>query len=160
MSERSFSLQPNERVVFELPQVIVTTERLMANFSRSGSRGHDEALLGDLATPQQKNGGQRSRMHEGVRFSGAGLGLLAIEIVLESSMDIDGRIAALLFAGGAIVALVGFYFVLGTLAGVKPNTTVMFSRLDHKDIIVAFPGWNNPDAEELTRQVARAKRGL
>ncbi|HAL46748.1 MAG: hypothetical protein FI707_14170 [SAR202 cluster bacterium] len=160
MSERSFSLQPNERVVFESPDVVVTSKRLMANFNRSGSDGHDEALLGDLATPQQKNGGQRSRMHEGVRFSVAGAGLLAIEIFLESSFGIDERIAAVLFAAGAIVALVGLYFVGGTLAGVKPNTTVMFPRLDEKDIIVAFPGWDNSDAEELTKQVARAKRGL
>ena len=160
MNERSFSLESDERVVFEMPEVVVTNRRLLANFGRLGSGDHDAAFLSDMASPQKKNGGQRSRMHEGIRFFGLGGGLLVIEIFLESSVGIDMRIATGMFGIGSIGFLVGVYFILTSLTNAKPNTTLMFPILDDKDIIVAFPGWDNTDADEVMLQFARAKRGL
>jgi hypothetical protein len=49
---------------------------------------------------------------------------------------------------------------LTSLTNAKPNTTLMFPILDDKDIIVAFPGWDNTVADEVMLQFTRAKRGL
>ncbi len=88
---------------------------------------------------------------------GGGLVLLVIGTLARGASEI---VEAILFVVGAIAFLVGLYFVSSSVIRVKPHTVVMFQTILSEDVIVSFPGWDNPDAEKLTRVFVRAKRTL
>ena len=159
MAERNYRLLPREEVMYEGPGVVLTSHRLMANFGLSADGSFDEALLTDIAPPKKYNGGKYSNTYSGSRLVAAGAGMLVVEFLLESSVGLHRTIAAVLFLVGTIVGIAGLYLIIGGLFQVKPNTTLVFPTLDSGEIIVAFKGWDSPDAEELTREFARAKRG-
>jgi hypothetical protein len=146
--------------MFEGPSVVLTSHRLMANFGRGDDGAFDEAPLADIAPPRKYNGGKHSHKSGGARLLLAGAAVLGIEVLLESVVGLAGAIAAVLFLVGNLGVLVGLYYIIGGLFQVKPNTTLVFPKVDGGQIIVPFAGWDSPDAEELTRQFARAKRGF
>jgi hypothetical protein len=37
---------------------------------------------------------------------------------------------------------------------------MIFPMADGEEVVVRFPDWDNPEADELTRQFARAKRAI
>ena len=146
-------------MVFQGRNVVLTNHRLLAKLGRYATGDHDEALLRDIAPPEKFNGGKQGRMREGTRLFGVGLALIVVEAILESSV-LNDKVATVLFALSGLLLVVGVYFVAGSVFQVKPNTTVVFPVHEGKNIIIPFPEWDNSDAEDLTRQFARAKRGL
>ena len=64
----------------------------------------------------------------------------------------------ILFTIGSIVALIGLYILVSDFFRNKPHTTVIFQVRDAKEILVAFPGQEHPDADRLVRRFVRAKR--
>lgn len=160
MSERSYRLLPQEDVMYEGPSVTLTNHRLMANIGRSDDGSFDEALLTDIAAPQKYNGGKYTNKGSGARILVAGAVVLVFEFLFETAVGLNVVIALLLFLAGAVGATVGLYLIVGGLFQVKPSTTLVFPKTDGGQIIVPFTDWDSPDAEELTRQFARAKRGF
>lgn len=160
MAERRYRLLPQEEVMYEGPSAVLTNHRLMANFGRSGDGSCEEALLTDIAPPKKYNGGKYSHKYGGARLLVAGGVVLGVEFLLEETVGLIETIAAILFMVGALGVIVGLYYIIVGLLQVKPNTTLVFPKMDGGEIIVPFSDWDNPDAEELTRQFARAKRGF
>ena len=159
MAERGYRLLPQEEVMYEGPGVVLTSHRLMTNFGRSGDGSFDETPLTDIAPPEKYNGGKYPGKYPGGRLLVAGAVVLGVGILLDAAVELNETIAAGLFLVGALGVGVGLYVIIGERFGVKPNTTVVFPKMDGGKIIVAFKDWDSPDAEELTRQFARAKRG-
>ena len=153
-------LNPDEEIIYEGPSAVLTNRRLMANFGPSADGGFDEALLTDIAPPKKQNGGKYSNKQLGVKLLVAGAVVLVVEILLERAAGLDPRIEALVFLAGTLATTVGLYIIIGGLFQVKPNTTLVFPKVDGGHIVVPFRDWDSPDAEELRRQFARAKRGF
>lgn len=163
MSERSYRLpplHPDEEIMYEGPTAVLTSHRLMANFGRKGDGSFEEAPLTDIGVPKKYNGGKDSQRYSGTRLLGIGAVVLVVEFLIESAFELNDKIAALLFLVGTLVVTAGMYLIIGGMFQVKPNTTLVFPKLGGGQIVVPFVDWDNPDAEELTRQFARAKRGF
>ncbi len=155
MDQTKIRLHSGEEVLFDKGPAILTNQRLVAE-----ALGADEAVetpLGDLASFRQVNGGQESRATQGFQAIGGGVALLVIGTFARGASEF---IEAILFIVGALALLFGLYFVLSSVLRVKPHTLVQFQTILSEDVIVSFAGWDNPDAEELTRAFVRAKRGL
>ena len=155
MDQTKIRLHSGEKVLFDKGPAILTNQRLV-----SEALGADEPVetpLGDLASFRQVNGGQESRVRQGSQAIGGGVALLIIGSLAAGAPEL---IEAILFVIGALAFLFGTYFVLSSAIRVKPHTVVHFQTSAFKDVILSFPGWDNPDAEELTRVFARAKRAL
>ena len=155
MDQTKIRLHSGEKVLFDKGPAILTNQRLV-----SEALGADEPVetpLGDLASFRQVNGGQESRVRQGSQAIGGGVALLIIASIAAGA---PAAIEAILFVIGALAFLFGTYFVLSSAIRVKPHTVVHFQTSAFKDVILSFPGWDNPDAEELTRVFARAKRAL
>ncbi len=160
MENRDYDLLPDEQVMYEGPGVAVTSHRLMANFGRPDEGSFDESPLSDVASPKKYNVGKQSRRDIGIRLLIAGAIVLAFEVTLENAVAVNDKLAALLFLVGAVGASVGLYMIIGGMYQIRPNTTMVFPKSDGGEIVVRFTDWDSPHADELTRQFARAKRGL
>lgn len=155
MDQTEIRLHSGEEVLFDKGPAVLTNLRLVAN--ALGADGPVETPLGDLASFRQVNGGQESRVREGSQAIGAGVVLLVIGTLARGASEL---VEALLFVVGALALLIGTYFVLSSALRVKPHTVVLFQTILSEDVVVSFPGWDNSDAEELTRVFVRAKRAL
>ena len=155
MDQTKIRLHSGENVLFDKGPVILTDQRLVAE--ALGAEGPVETPLGDLASFRQVNGGQESRARQGSQAIGVGVPLLVIGTLARGASEL---IEAFLFVIGALALLFGVYFVLSSALRVKPHTVVLFQTIVSEDVIVSFPGWDNPDAEELTRVFVRAKRAF
>ena len=155
MDQTKITLHSGEKVLFEKGPAILTDQRLVAE--PFGSDGLVETPLADLASFRQVNGGQQSRVREGSQAIGVGVVVLIIGTLAGGASDL---IEAIMFFTGALALLLGLYFVLSSAMRIKPHTLVQFQTIVSHDVIVPFPGWDNPDAEELTRAFVRAKRAL
>ena len=152
---RRIQLLRDEKVLFDKGPAILTDQRLVVE--ALGADGPVETPLGDLASFRQVNGGQESRARQGSQAIGVGVALLVIGTLARGASEL---IEAVLFVIGALALLFGIYFVLSSAIRVKPHTVVMFQTIVSGDVIVSFPGWDSPDAEELTRVFVRAKRAF
>ena len=155
MDQTKISLQSGERVLFDEGPAILTNHRLVAEVL--GADGPVETPLRDLVSSRQVNGGQESRVRQGSQAIGGGVALLVIATLARGASEL---IETILFLIGALALLFGSYLVLSSVIRVKPQTVVHFQTSALEDVIVSFPGWDNPDAEELTRVFVRAKRAL
>ncbi len=155
MDQTKIRLHSGEEVLFDKGPATLTTQRLVADVL--GAEGPIETPLRDLASFRQVNGGQESRARQGSQAIGAGVALLVIGSLARGASEL---IEAILFVIGALAFLIGIYFVSSSVIRVKPHTVVLFQTILSEDVIVSFPGWDNPDAEELTRLFLRAKRAL
>lgn len=160
MSERSYRLLPQEEIIYEGPSVVLTSQRLMANLGASNDGSFDEALLTDLGAPKKYNGGKYGHMSRGVGLLAAGAAVLAVEILIYTAVGLSDTIEAALFLVGSLGVAVGLYLIIGAVFQVKPNTTVVFPKMGGGQIVVPFTDWDSPEAEELSRQFAKAKRGF
>lgn len=160
MTDHNFALLPEERVMFERPHVVVTDRRLLATNGISKSNTQVEISLREVGAPKKYNGGQKNRLALGARLFGSGATVLVLEILAVSTVGINQYIEAAMFVGGMLAAIVGLYFMLASLVQVRPNTTVVFPVAEGDQIVVPFPEWDSPEADELTRQFRRAKRSL
>ena len=89
-----------------------------------------------------------------------GLAIIVAEVLIQMQFGLNQQIEAGLFLAGSLAAVIGLYLVLNSLFRPAPNTTIIFPVLQGDDIIVSYPEWDNPEAEELVRRFARAKRGI
>jgi hypothetical protein len=155
MDQTKIRLHSGEKVLFDKGPAILTDQRLVAE--ALGAEGPVETALGDLASFRQVNGGQESRARQGSQAIGGGATLLVVGTLARGASEL---FEAILFVIGALALLIGVYFVLSSALRVKPHTLIQFQTILTEDVIVSFPGWDNPDAEELVRAFVRAKRAL
>ena len=155
MDQTKIRLHSGEKVLFDKGPAVLTDQRLVTE--TVGADRPVETPLEDLASFRQVNGGLESRAREGSQAIGVGLVLLVIGTLARGASEL---IEAILFVIGALAFLLGIYFVSSSAIRVKPHTLLLFQTILSEDVVVTFPGWDNPDAEELTRVFVRAKRAL
>ena len=161
VDEGALRLEDGEDVLFDDGQIAVTNKRLVGNFGRAKEGAFDEADLTDVGPPNKFNGGYHSRRPLAVRLLAAGVvGVAASAVFRQALIAVWFGLEPLVFLAGALAFTVGVYLLLNSLFRNRPNTTVIFSPLKGESIIASYPDWDNPQAEELTRHFARAKRGL
>ncbi len=166
MTTLRFELLEGERVILEKGPAVLTNKRLLANWRSVDGQGEqpgDQAFLKDIASFKKLSGGQESRVKPGLGWLGLGIAIILAEVIFTTVVDLipAGTLAeSILFLAGALALVVGLYMLQSSLFRTKPHTTVFFTVPGSPDIAVTFPGRNNPDADELTRQFVRAKRGL
>ena len=155
MERTRIRLQRDEEVLFEKGPAILTNRRLVAE-----AMGMDETVdmpLSNLASFKLMNTGQQSRLTRGIQATTAGVVTLIVSML---ARDAPPLLEGLLFVVGALALLLGVYYLLTTAVRLKPRTTVLFETSELTEVALSFPGWDNPDANELTRAFARTKRAL
>ncbi|MCY4652273.1 MAG: hypothetical protein OXC95_03825 [Dehalococcoidia bacterium] len=157
----SYELLQDEEIVLEDEQAVITNKRLIGNFGDADEGEFDAYELAAVGAPNKFNGGQYGRRAIGVRLLIGGAAIVAVSAVFRSIMFRVGFVAEpIIFVVGAVGSMVGLYMLLNDLFRPPPNTTVIFPVFDGKDIIVSYPDWDNPQAEEMVRSFARVKRGM
>ena len=154
----SIDLIADEEILFEDEQVVVTTQRLIGNFETADEGDFDEAGLRDVAAPKKFNGGYHSKRWIALRLLAAGIVVVLVGAWVESNIDLADLVDALIFVAGTVAAMVGLYMMVNSLFRRAPNTTVIFQVYGGPHVIASYPEWDNPQAEELVSQFARAKR--
>ena len=150
-----------EDVLFADDRIAVTARRVVGNFGVAKEGAFDEAELGVVGAPNRFNGGYQSRRPLAVRLLVGGLATVVAGAVFTDALRAIGyAVEPLVFLAGALTATVGLYLLLNSLFRNRPNTTVIFPLLEGGEIIASYPEWDNPQADELTRNFARAKRAL
>ena len=153
-------LLDNEEIRYQDDQIVVTNRRLVGNFDSTEVGRFSDIGLSEVGPPNKFNGGREGRKGAGLRLLATGLVLLVGEIYVQTTFGLNQRVEAAVFLLGALAATVGFYLVLNSMFRPAPNTTIIFPVLEGDDIIASYPEWDNPDAEQLVRSFARAKRGI
>ena len=154
----SIDLLADEEILFDDEQIVVTTQRLIGNFETADEGEFDEAELRDVAAPKKFNGGYHSRRSIALRLLVAGIVAVLVGAWTESYLDLGDIIDAVIFVAGTVAAMVGLYMLVNSLFRRPPNTTVIFQVYGGPHVVASYPEWDNPQAEELVRQFARAKR--
>ncbi len=153
-------LLSDEEIRFQDDQVIVTSRRLIGNLDSSPVGKYTGINLSEVGPPNKFNGGRYGRKGLGLRLMFGGLAIIVAEVLIQMQFGLNQQIEAGLFLAGSLAAVIGLYLVLNSLFRPAPNTTIIFPVLQGDDIIVSYPEWDNPEAEELVRRFARAKRGI
>ena len=152
-------LSENEEILFEGGTSVLTNQRLLANWKPgNNAKPDDEVFLKDIADFRKINGGQQSRIKDGLIIGAVGAVLTLIEILFSSSLS--DLLDTVLFLAGALGIVFGLYLVLRSFTRIKPHTTILFRVDGRRDIPVTFPGQNNPEADKLLRHYTRTKQGL
>lgn len=156
-----FELLQDEEIVLEDEQAVITNKRLIGNFGDASEGEFDAYELAEVGAPNKFNGGQYGRRATGVRLLIGGAAIVAAGAVFRSIIIQLGYLAEpLVFVVGSVGSMVGLYMLLNDLFRPSPNTTIIFPVFNGKDIIVSYPDWDNPQAEEMARSFARVKRGM
>ncbi len=151
-------LLDDEEILFEDEQIVVTTQRLIGNFETAEEGDFDEAALREVAAPKKFNGGYHSRRSIALRLLAAGIAAVLVGAWADTTLNFPDLIDGLIFVAGAVAAMVGLYMLVNSLFRRSPNTTVIFDVFGGPHVIASYPEWDNPQADELVRQFARAKR--
>ena len=158
MDAHRIDLLANEEIIFESGSAVLTNQRLLVNSEdAAGDETSDEAFLRDIVSFQKVTGGQESRAKPGAQVLAVGAVLLAAEAVLPALPE---RLGAVVFLLGGVAVVIGVYLLLSSAFRVRPRTTVLFLVRGTREMAVVFPGRDNPEADELTRLFARARRRL
>lgn len=165
LSSANVELLPGEQIVFEGGSGVLTNRRLLAHVKAKRDDGPDRfADLSDIVKYEKRNGGEESRMRQGLRFLAGGAVITAVGALgsgfLRELGGIFETVELLLFVVGMVGLLLGLYLVLKSLIRVPPNTTVFFRLTNGDDVPVTFPDRDNRQADELIRLYLRAKSGL
>ena len=160
MAAHYFELHQEETVMFERPHVVVTNRRLLVVRGMAKTKTDAMVLLGEVGAPTKLNGGQQSRVGAGAKLFGGGAAIFILQIFFEQISNVSDRVDLILLVTAFMALLVGGYFLIGSFLGAKPNPLMIFPMADGEEIVVRFPDWDNPEADELTRQFARAKRAI
>lgn len=157
-----FELLQDEEIVLEDEQAVITNKRMIGNFGDASEGEFDAYELTEVGAPNKFNGGQYGRRSIGVKLLIGGAAVVLAGIVLDQYLisDLNVQVNGLIFMVGSVGSMVGLYMLLNDLFRPPPNTTVIFPVFDGKDIIVSYPDWDNPQAEEMVRSFARVKRGM
>ena len=154
------NLRGEEEILSEAEWAVLTNKRLVAALNRKNRAViTDEADLSDIVSYKKSNGGQESRMQPGLMFLGGGAVITVLQVFLASLLP-SQLVETLLFLCGAAGILLGFYLIIGSVMRIKPFTVVVFTVVGARDIPVHFPGRDHPEADRMTNQFTRAKRGI
>ncbi len=164
-SSANVEFLPGEQIVFEGGSGILTNRRLLARVKAKTSDGPDRLVdLSDIVKHEKRNGGEESRMVQGLKLLAGGAAITAAGALgsgfLRELGGIFETVELLLFVVGMVGLLLGLYLVLKSLIRVPPNTTVFFRLTNGDDVPVTFPERDNRQADELIRLYLRAKSGL
>ena len=155
-TKRQFELLEDEEVLLENGPAVLTNQRLLANWRESkGQEIWDEARLKEVANVRTVNGGVESRIQRGLAAGAIGIVLILSEAVVR---NVSTTLGAVVFMVGALMFAYGLHVLIRSFLRQRPHTTLLFSVPGAKDIPVSFLGRDNPDAEELNRAFARARR--
>ena len=159
--QRQIELLEDEEIRFQDDQIVVTNRRIIGNLDDSPVGKFSGLSLSEVGPPNKFNGGRHGRKGLGIRLIAIGAAMTLLTILFyEQLRGIHSSLEAGVFLVGALGVTVGIYLFLNSLFRPSPNTTVIFPVLEGDDIIASYPEWDNPDAEELVRRFARAKRGI
>ena len=157
-------LAEGEEVLFELDHVVLTSLRLMADWS--SGRAKSVVALKDIDGVRRLEGGQESRLGSGIKILGVGAVLMATQLFVErfvitaianSALNI---LNVIFFVIAAVGLGVGLHVIITSLVRVKPHTSLLFVRFKHKDILVSFSGHQNENAEKLRAAFNRQQRAI
>ena len=152
-------LAEDEEIIFESETNVLTNQRLFANWkSGTNAKPGDEAFLKDITDFRKITGGQVSRSKEGLIIGAVGVVFALVETFFGTSFP--ELIETIVFMIGALGIVIGLYLILRNFARMKPHTTIFFGVNGRTDMLVSFPGRDNPDADELIRHYSRTRRGL
>ena len=160
MNADKVELLKNEKILFVRENVVLTSQRVLANWHKKGGESPaNVAFIKDVATVRKLTGGKDRSIKSGLQLLVAGAVLVAMEIAFTYAdvLPAGGVADVILFLAGAVTFLTAVYILIGALLGPKPHTTLLFVFFKSRDIGVSFPGYANPDAEELARLFERAK---
>ena len=165
LSSENVELPPDEQIVFEGGGGILTNRRLLARVKARPDQEPDRVVdLTDIVKHEKRNGGEESRMGQGLKLLAGGAVVTAAGALgsgfLRGLGGIFETVELLLFVVGMVGLLLGLYLVLKSLIRVQPNTTIFFRLTNGDDVPVTFPGRDNPQADELIRRYLRVKSGL
>lgn len=158
LAVEQLNLNEGESVVFDSPKAVLTNLRLVAAPSKHVPETA-EVLLKDIASFQRITGGTQSRLRMGLYLLGAGVAINVASVVLQAG-SVPTIIDILMFLAGMTALIAGMYLTLHSVLRVRPHTTILFLVPGGVDVPVVFEGKDNPQAEDLTRTFARAKRGI
>ena len=150
----------DEEIQFEDERVVLTNRRLIGNFGRANEGDFDHSELREVGPPNRFNGGHVSRRDVGVKLAAASLAILVIGVWLQETIGLHRLLEIASFLAGSLGLTIGIYLLINGLFRNAPNTTLIFPVISGADIIVSFPDWDNPAADELMRRFARIKRGI
>ena len=152
-------LAEDEKIIFESEMNVLTNQRLFANWkSGNDTKPGDEAFLKDITDFRKITGGQVSRSKEGLIIGAVGVVFALVETFWGTRLS--ELIGTIVFMIGALGIVIGLYLILRNFARMKPHTTIFFGVNGRTDMLVSFPGRDNPDADELIRHYSRTRRGL
>ena len=159
MNSNRDGLAENEEILFESRSIILTNQRLLANWKPGTEvKPNDEAFLKDIIDFKKVSGGQVSRFKEGLIIGAVGVVFAAVEILFGARLP--ELMETIVFMIGALGIIIGLYLILRNFVRIKPHTTIFFGISGRRDMTVSFPGKDNPDADELIRRYTRTKSGL
>ena len=115
MERTRISLQRDEEVLFEKGPAILTNRRLVAE--AIGIEERVEVLLVDLASFKLFNIGQQSRLNQGIQATAGGVVALVIGTLARSASEL---LEGIMFVVGALVLLLGIYYLLTTAVRIRP----------------------------------------
>ena len=151
-------IQPDEQVIFQSDDLMLTNQRVVANWNNSGRQIPEiQKPLTDILACEKLNGGSESRVRSGLKLIAIGLITLGFNLVLHGIIQ-NGFIDSLLFIIEAASLIYGTYMVLLSLATPKPKTTILFTEVNSKTFAVSLPGWDNPDAQTFTTKFDQLKQ--
>ena len=162
------TVEPEEKILYENEIVVLTNERLIAKSLKKGSmEDWKETKIGDLFSPKKENGGKEGKLNLGSKMASAGFIMILMQMGPYYLLNINlvrffgGFVENVFFAVSMLFLTIGGYFVLGSYLNPRPHTSVWFvCPGGGDDVILIFDGWDNKEAEELSRQFRRAKRML
>lgn len=154
-------LRQDEEILSEADWAILTNQRLLAALNRKDrTEITDEAELSDVVSFKTSNGGQESRMQQGLTALAGGIAIILLEIILYQIGELNQTVEIILFVGGSAAILLGLYLIIGSVMRIRPFTVVVFTVVGARDIPVHFPGKDNPEAERMANLFTRTKRGI
>ena len=162
MCALQIDLRDEEEILSEADWAVLTNQRLLAALNRKDrSEITDQAELSDIVSFKTSNGGQESRLQQGLMSLGVGAAIILLQIAYYQFLGPPSRVVeTILFLLGAAGVLLGFYLVIGSVMRIRPFTVVVFSVVGTRDIPVHFAGKDNPEADRMTSLFTRAKRGF
>ena len=158
MNQDNPFILPDEEVIFQSGDLMLTNQRVIANWNDSERPIPEiQKPLTDILGYEKLNGGSEGRIQSGLKLIAIGLITLVFNLVLHGIIQ-NGFIDSVLFMVEAVALIYGTYMVLLSLATPKPRTTILFTNVDSKTFAVSLPGWDNPDAQTFTIKFDQLKR--
>jgi hypothetical protein len=154
MTQYKIALKESEEIVFEEYPARLTTNRLLvySKKAKQNSPIHDFNIR-ELYSCQIVNGGELSRMFNGLATLLAGAFVWSVEILFHYLIPIPEILDLLMFIIGGGAFMYGLWQIVKSMTRKKPHTMVVFEDpIKGGEIILTYPGIDNQDAELLVKK--------